>query len=189
MLAVLDTLTTITWVLPANIDISPNDSGLPGIAALRTVVGAVMTIGLILSVLALIISAVVWGFGSNSLQPASGVAGEGRGADLLRGRDHHRRSGDADQLLLERRPDRLLTTTPNLRKGGVLWLVSVTSPSSATSATPSAKEQPPSWLHHSTGSPKQSEQLRPGSSKASGPCSTPPPWSTSPGPGMSACTT
>ncbi|MGO1514535.1 MAG: DUF6112 family protein [Micrococcaceae bacterium] len=69
MLAVLDTLTTITWVLPANIDISPNDSGLPGIAALRTVVGAVMTIGLILSVLALIISAVVWGFGSNSSNP------------------------------------------------------------------------------------------------------------------------
>lgn len=69
MLAVLDALTTLTAVLPANIDISPNDSGLPGIAALRTVVGAVMTIGLILSVLALIISAVVWGFGSNSSNP------------------------------------------------------------------------------------------------------------------------
>jgi len=69
MLAVLDTLTAITAVLPANIDISPNDSGLPGIAALRTVVGAVMTIGLILSVLALIVSAVVWGFGSNSSNP------------------------------------------------------------------------------------------------------------------------
>lgn len=69
MLAVLDTLTTLTAVMPANIDISPNDSGLPGIAALRTVVGAVMTIGLILSVLALIISAVVWGFGSNSSNP------------------------------------------------------------------------------------------------------------------------
>lgn len=69
MLAVLDTLTTLTAVLPANIDISPNDSGLPGIAALRTVVGAVMTIGLILSVLALIVSAVVWGFGSNSSNP------------------------------------------------------------------------------------------------------------------------
>lgn len=69
MLVVLDTLTILTAVLPANIDISPNDSGLPGIAALRTVVGAVMTIGLILSVLALIISAVVWGFGSNSSNP------------------------------------------------------------------------------------------------------------------------
>ncbi|MGO2092483.1 MAG: DUF6112 family protein [Microbacterium gubbeenense] len=69
MPAVLDTLTTLTAVLPANVDITPNDSGLPGIAALRTVVGAVMTIGLILSVLALIISAVVWGFGSNSSNP------------------------------------------------------------------------------------------------------------------------
>ncbi|WP_449276694.1 DUF6112 family protein [Leucobacter sp. GX24907] len=69
MLAVLDTLATVAAVLPANIDISPNDSGLPGISALRTVVGAVMTIGLILSVLALIVSAVVWGFGSNSSNP------------------------------------------------------------------------------------------------------------------------
>ena len=69
MLAALDTLTTVAAVLPANIDISPNDSGLPGISALRTVVGAVMTIGLILSVLALIVSAVVWGFGSNSSNP------------------------------------------------------------------------------------------------------------------------
>ncbi|PRI10429.1 DUF6112 family protein [Leucobacter massiliensis] len=69
MLAVLDTLTTVAAVLPANINITPNDSGLPGIGALRTVVGAVMTIGLILSVLALIVSAVVWGFGSNSSNP------------------------------------------------------------------------------------------------------------------------
>ncbi len=69
MLAVLDALTTLTAVLPAEIDVTPNDSGLPGIAALRTVVGAVMTIGLILSVLALIVSAVVWGFGSNSSNP------------------------------------------------------------------------------------------------------------------------
>lgn len=69
MLTVLDTLTALAAALPADIDISPNDSGLPGIAALRTVVGAVMTIGLILSVLALIISAVIWGFGSNSSNP------------------------------------------------------------------------------------------------------------------------
>ena len=69
MLAVLDTLTTMTGVLPAEIDVIPNDSGLPGISALRTIVGAVMTIGLILSVLALIVSAVIWGFGSNSSNP------------------------------------------------------------------------------------------------------------------------
>ena len=56
-------------VAPMDIDISPNDSGLPGIAALRTIVGAVMTVALILSVLALLISAVVWGFGANSSNP------------------------------------------------------------------------------------------------------------------------
>ena len=56
-------------IVPMNIDITPNDSGLPGIAALRTIVGAVMTVGLILSVLALIVSAVVWGFGANSSNP------------------------------------------------------------------------------------------------------------------------
>ena len=56
-------------LLVANIDIAPNDDGLPGIAQLRTIVGAVMTIGLVLSVLALIVSAIVWGFGSNSSNP------------------------------------------------------------------------------------------------------------------------
>lgn len=68
--------TTLPAVLPANIDINPNDSGLPGISQLRTIVGAVMTIGLILSVLALIISAIVWGFGANSSNPH--LAGRGK---------------------------------------------------------------------------------------------------------------
>lgn len=51
------------------IDIDPNGTGLPGIEQLRVIVGAVMTVGLILSVLALIISAIVWGFGANSSNP------------------------------------------------------------------------------------------------------------------------
>jgi len=51
------------------IDIDPNSSGLPGIEQLRIIVGAVMTVGLILSVLALIVSAIVWGFGANSSNP------------------------------------------------------------------------------------------------------------------------
>ena len=70
------TATALPMVLPANIDINPNDSGLPGITQLRTIVGAVMTIGLILSVLALIISAIVWGFGANSSNPH--LAGRGK---------------------------------------------------------------------------------------------------------------
>ena len=58
------------------IDIDPNSSGLPGIEQLRIIVGAVMTIGLILSVLALIVSAIVWGFGANSSNPH--LAGRGK---------------------------------------------------------------------------------------------------------------
>ena len=45
------------------IDIDPNTDGLPGIEQLRVIVGAAMTVGLILAVLALIISAVIWGYG------------------------------------------------------------------------------------------------------------------------------
>jgi hypothetical protein len=66
---VFELITTLTAVLPMNIDVTPNDSGLPGIGQLRVIVGAVMTIGLILSVLALIVSAIVWGFGANSSNP------------------------------------------------------------------------------------------------------------------------
>ncbi|MGR6902587.1 hypothetical protein EHW97_13735 [Aeromicrobium camelliae] len=66
----LDLVPTIVPALvPMDINITPNDDGLPGIAALRTIVGAVMTVALILSVLALLISAIVWGFGSNSSNP------------------------------------------------------------------------------------------------------------------------
>jgi magnesium-transporting ATPase (P-type) len=62
--------------VPMDISINPNSDGLPGISQLRTIVGAVMTIGLILSVLALIVSAVVWGFGANSSNPH--LAGRGK---------------------------------------------------------------------------------------------------------------
>ncbi|MDR3359376.1 MAG: DUF6112 family protein [Bifidobacteriaceae bacterium] len=66
---VSDSVWRVVASLPTDIDIDPNDSGLPGIAQLKTIVGAVMTVGLILSVLALIVSAIVWGFGSNSSNP------------------------------------------------------------------------------------------------------------------------
>lgn len=51
------------------VDIDPNGTGLPGIDQLRIIVGAVMTVGLILSVLALLVAAIVWGFGANSSNP------------------------------------------------------------------------------------------------------------------------
>lgn len=69
-------ITALPALVPMDVDITPNDSGLPGIAQLRTIVGAVMTVGLILSVLALIISAIVWGFGANSSNPH--LAGRGK---------------------------------------------------------------------------------------------------------------
>ncbi len=62
-------LLSLVALVPLEISINPNTSGLPGIAQLRTIVGAVMTVGLILSVLALIISAIIWGFGANSSNP------------------------------------------------------------------------------------------------------------------------
>lgn len=64
-----DLMAAVPAIVPMNVNITPNETGLPGIGSLRTIVGAVMTIGLILSVLALIVSAVVWGFGSNSSNP------------------------------------------------------------------------------------------------------------------------
>ena len=49
---------------------------MPGIEQLRVIVGAVMTVGLILSVLALIVSAIIWAYGSNSSNPH--LAGRGK---------------------------------------------------------------------------------------------------------------
>jgi hypothetical protein len=63
-------------LLPLDISISPNSDGLPGIQQLRSVVGASMTVGLILAVLALIISAIVWALGANSSNPH--LAGRGK---------------------------------------------------------------------------------------------------------------
>jgi hypothetical protein len=63
------------WV-PLDINISPNSNGLPGIQQLRSIVGASMTIGLILAVLALIIASIVWALGANSSNPH--LAGRGK---------------------------------------------------------------------------------------------------------------
>ena len=63
-------------MLPLDITINPNSNGLPGIAQLRSIVGACMTIGLVLAVLALILSAIVWALGANSSNP--NLAGRGK---------------------------------------------------------------------------------------------------------------
>lgn len=62
--------------VPYDINIDPNSDGLPGIGQLRNIVGASMTAGLILAVLALIISAIVWALGANSSNPH--LAGRGK---------------------------------------------------------------------------------------------------------------
>lgn len=69
-------LHNLVTVLPMDIEIDPNSSGLPGIGQLRNIVGASMTVGLILAVLALIVSAVVWALGANSSNPH--LAGRGK---------------------------------------------------------------------------------------------------------------
>lgn len=74
-------LSSVASLLPADINISPNSNGLPGISQLRTIVGASMTVGLILAVLALIISAIVWALGANSSNPH--LAGRGKSGVLI----------------------------------------------------------------------------------------------------------
>lgn len=63
-------------LVPLDINIAPNSNGLPGISQLKNIVGASMTIGLVLAVLALIISAIVWALGANSSNPH--LAGRGK---------------------------------------------------------------------------------------------------------------
>jgi hypothetical protein len=63
-------------MLPLDINISPNSNGLPGINQLRNIVGASMSVGLVLAVLALIIAAIVWALGANSSNPH--LAGRGK---------------------------------------------------------------------------------------------------------------
>lgn len=66
----------IVTLLPQDINIGPNSNGLPGISQLKSIVGASMTVGLILAVLGLIVSAVVWALGANSSNPH--LAGRGK---------------------------------------------------------------------------------------------------------------
>ena len=79
MISVLPVTRLVAAAVPradGPVNVNPNDNGLPGIAALRTIVGAVMTVGLILSVLALIVAAVVWAFGSHSANPHLATRGK-----------------------------------------------------------------------------------------------------------------
>jgi len=56
--------------------VRPNSRGLPGLPQLKEIVGAMLTFGLVACVAALVASAVVWGFASNSGNPH--LAGRGK---------------------------------------------------------------------------------------------------------------
>ena len=73
--------TPVLGLLPQDINIGPNSNGLPGIGQLKSIVGATMTVGLILAVLALIVSAIVWALGANSSNPH--MAGRGKFGVLI----------------------------------------------------------------------------------------------------------
>lgn len=73
--------TNVLTLLPQDINIGPNSNGLPGIGQLKSIVGATMTVGLILAVLALIVSGIVWALGANSSNPH--MAGRGKFGVLI----------------------------------------------------------------------------------------------------------
>jgi len=66
-----------------SVDIQPNSNGLPGIAALEQIVGALLTIGLITAVAGVALSAIAWAIGSHSSNPH--VAGKGKTGVLVAG--------------------------------------------------------------------------------------------------------
>jgi hypothetical protein len=69
-------LAVVNRVLAEDPGIRPNSRGLPGLPQLKEIVGAMLTFGLVACVAALVASAVVWGFASNSGNPH--LAGRGK---------------------------------------------------------------------------------------------------------------
>ena len=69
-----------TWLIPS-VDVQPNHNGLPGIAAIEKIVGALLTFGLIAAVAGIAISAIAWAVGNHSSNPH--VAGRGKTGVLV----------------------------------------------------------------------------------------------------------
>ncbi len=67
--------------LLANVSVTPNTTGLPGISELQNIVGALLTIGLIAALAGLAISAIVWAVGNHSVNPV--LAGRGKTGVLV----------------------------------------------------------------------------------------------------------
>lgn len=65
------------------VNVTPNTNGLPGLAALQKIVGALLTFGLVAAVAGVVISAVAWAVGSTSSNPH--IAGRGKNGVLISG--------------------------------------------------------------------------------------------------------
>jgi len=68
-------------MLVSDVNIQPNRTGLPGIASLESIVGALLTFGLVAAVAGIAISAIAWAIGSHSGNPH--VAGKGKSGVLV----------------------------------------------------------------------------------------------------------
>jgi hypothetical protein len=62
-------------------DINPNTTGLPGIALVSSIVGALLTVGLIACVAGLVLAAIIWAIGHHSANPS--IAGRGKTGVLV----------------------------------------------------------------------------------------------------------
>jgi hypothetical protein len=65
----------------SGVNITANSNGLPGLTQGETIVGALITLGVIASVAGLALSAVVWAIGNHSANPQ--VAGRGKTGVLV----------------------------------------------------------------------------------------------------------
>jgi len=64
-----------------DVNIQPNRTDLPGIASLESIVGALLTFGLVAAVAGIAISSIAWAIGSHSGNPH--VAGKGKSGVLV----------------------------------------------------------------------------------------------------------
>jgi hypothetical protein len=72
---------SLTALLTSGVNVSPNSNGLPGISELQSIVGALLTIALILALAGLALASAAWAIGSHSANPV--LAGRGRTGVLV----------------------------------------------------------------------------------------------------------
>lgn len=68
-------MTAIAMVV-GGVNVSPNNSGLPGISELQNIVGALLTLALLAALAGLAIASAAWAVGSHSANPI--LAGRGK---------------------------------------------------------------------------------------------------------------